>query len=37
MVVDRASGATTPIGGPLSGADLDFYGTTDWSALLAGR
>ena len=37
MVVDRTSGATTPIGGPLSAADLDFYGTTDWSALLAGR
>ncbi|HWW53952.1 MAG TPA: hypothetical protein VNY84_09290 [Acidimicrobiales bacterium] len=35
VVVDATSGATTPVGGLLSAADFDFYGTTDWSALLA--
>ena len=37
LVLDPSSGATTPVGGLLSAADVDYYGTADWSALLAWR
>jgi TolB protein len=35
VVVDVTDGATTPLGSPLSAGGFAFYGTTDWSALLA--